>query len=177
MTDILDNLIKNIKCSAEEVFNVMGSGHSEAVYHKAFEVELRNRNIVYSTKAPITLEYKGVIVGYSEPDIIVYPLGTDSCLKIIIELKATTYEPRSSEKAQIKSYMRSTGGSLGILINFPQPTSKSPREKIDFILFGDFEKYGFKLPPQLPQPHQLKCISVNQCDPNYSRNSIPKMTF
>lgn len=123
----------DIKKLATCVYNILGTGHSEIVYHKAFEVELRNHHIAYSTKAPITLTYKGIVIGYSEPDIIIYP---DEGGPIIIELKATTYAPRSTEIAQLKSYMRSTGFNKGILINFPQPTSKTNTNDIHFVTFG-----------------------------------------
>lgn len=129
------NIVKDIKQSAEQVFEILGTGHSEIVYHRALEVELRMKGIIYSTKAPITLLYKGIVVGYSEPDLIVYPNGIKG-FKIIIELKATTYAPRSSEKAQIESYLRSTSTKYGILINFPQPTSKTQASEIDFISYG-----------------------------------------
>lgn len=127
-TSLLD-IIHNL---ANAVYNELGTGHSEIVYHKALEVELRINNIQYSTKTPITLEYKGYIVGYSEPDIIIHTEDP-----IIVELKATTYTPRSSEIAQIHSYMRSTNTSKGILINFPQPTTKTNiQHGVHILSFG-----------------------------------------
>jgi GxxExxY protein len=130
-----------IKTLASNVYKILGTGHSEIVYHKAFEVELRNNNISYSTKAPISLTYKGVIIGYSEPDIIIHSNNGEH---IIVELKATTYAPRASEKAQLYSYMRSTGYTKGILINFPQPSSKTKTHDIHFFTFGFPE-------PQIPE--------------------------
>ena len=94
----------------------MGSGHSEIIYHKALEVELRLRQIAYSTKAPITMKYKNYIVGYGEPDLIVYYIiPTDNTvIPIIVELKATAYVPRASEKAQLLCYMRNLPSDYGI---------------------------------------------------------------
>lgn len=130
-------ILDEINSIAKEVYKNLGTGHNEIIYHRAFEVELRTRNIDYSTKAPLSIYYKGYIVGYSELDIIVYP-NADKKEKIIVELKATTYEPRSAEKAQLCCYMRSMNCEKGILINFPQPTSKLniDIDDIHFIHFG-----------------------------------------
>lgn len=132
------NLLKEIQTSAEEVYKHLGTGHSEAVYHKAMEVELRTRNINYSTKCPISINYKGFVVGYNEPDLIVKFINTitSSEIIIVVELKATTYSPRESEKAQLHSYLRTLDTEYGILINFPQPTSKSKIQGIDFLPYG-----------------------------------------
>lgn len=105
---------------SNEVYNRLGCGHNEIVYHKAFEVELRLRNISYSTKAPISIMYKDFFVGYSELDIIVND-GND---KIIVELKATAHPIRSVERAQLLCYMNSTGYTKGVLINFTQPSER-----------------------------------------------------
>jgi len=129
--------LEHIYQSAKEVYANLGPGHSEAVYHKAMEVELRLRNIRYSTKCPVSIHYKGHIVGYNEPDIIV---NIDDNI-IIVELKATTYPPRETEKAQLESYLRTLKTPYGILINFPQPTSKiQGSENIHFLKYG-FEKH------------------------------------
>ena len=120
---------------ASNVYKALGSGHSEIVYHKALEVELRIQGYRYSSKPPVSIYYKNTIVGYSECDIIVH-LSPKPKTDVIIELKATTYEPRSSEKAQIHCYMRTLKCPYGILINFPQPSAKSIRNDIDVISFG-----------------------------------------
>ena len=99
--------LQTIYNSAKEVYRVLGTGQSEAVYHKAMEVELRLNNINYSTKSPVSIPYKGHIVGYNEPDIIVN--STHETQKIVVELKATTYPPRETEKAQLERYIRNLG--------------------------------------------------------------------
>lgn len=129
--------------SAKQVYQQLGTGHSEAVYHKAMEVELRLRGVEYSTKSPISIMYKNHVVGYNEPDLIVHHDNR----KIVVELKATTYAPRSVEKAQLQSYLRTLDTPFGILINFPQPTSKSTIYGIHFL------PYGFEdIEPSLLQP-------------------------
>lgn len=168
-------ILQQIVGWAQTVYDVLGSGHSEIVYHRAFEVELRNNNISYSTKAPITLKYKGVIVGYSEPDIIIHLSDNGNDNDIIVELKATTYAPRAQEKAQLHSYMRSTGISRGILINFPQPSSKNNMHQthgIHFLPFGfedqtDFNNSNsFITVPEPPKYNLLDDPGVVLCNLN-----------
>jgi GxxExxY protein len=130
--------LEQICQSAKEVYNILGTGHSEAVYHKAMEVELRLRDIHYSTKCAISIPYKGYIVGYNEPDLIVKVNENDV---IVVELKATTYPPRETEKAQLDCYLRTLNTPYGVLINFTQPTSKFQIPNEIHILRYGFEKY------------------------------------
>ena len=44
-------LIKEI---ANKVFSNLGTGHSEYIYHRAMEIELRNLNITYEKKLKTT---------------------------------------------------------------------------------------------------------------------------
>ena len=141
--------LKTIFQSAKEVYRVLGTGHSEAVYHKAMETELRINNISYSTKCPISINYKGHIVGYNEPDLLIH---ADNDVVIVVELKATTYPPRETEKAQLQSYLRTLNTKCGVLINFPQPTSKiTNSEEIHFLNYGfPSEKDEFLIPTGIP---------------------------
>ena len=135
----LESLYTKILNASNRVYKTLGSGHSEIIYHKALEVELRDLNISYSTKAPISIYYKNIIVGYSECDLIIHSLLNNiTSINIIVELKATTYAPRSSEVGQLKSYMKTMNCKHGILINFPQPSSSRNPDKVDIIPFGIF---------------------------------------
>lgn len=46
----IHQLIQEIKQSAENVYNSLGTGHTENIYHKALEVDLRIKKINYSTR-------------------------------------------------------------------------------------------------------------------------------
>lgn len=96
----------------------MGSGHSESVYHRAMEFELRENNIKYESEVVTPIIYKECYVGYGRADIVVNK-------NLIIELKAlTTNSFKSNEIARLRTYMTSLGIESGIMINFPQfPTS------------------------------------------------------
>jgi hypothetical protein len=70
-------------------------------------------------------------VGWCIADLILHSESPEQ--DIVVELKATTYAPRSSEKAQLLGYLRALDLPTGYLINFPQPTSSRDVSEVDFI--------------------------------------------
>jgi GxxExxY protein len=109
---------------ATAVYIALGPGHSEIVYHKAMEVELRTQGIRYESKVILPIYYRSLTVGYGEADLIVYE-NEDDLNGTVVELKAVGYTPRQGEYAQVRSYLRSRAipEAQAILINFRQPTS------------------------------------------------------
>ena len=106
---------------ANLVYQALGTGHTEIVYHRAMEVELRARVIRFESKVILPITYRGLNVGYGEADLVVY---TDNAPEgYVVELKATTYAPRQQEHAQLRSYLRLRGTHRGIVVNFRQPTA------------------------------------------------------
>jgi GxxExxY protein len=96
---------------ANKIWEKLGPGFSERVYHNAFEVELRVRCIPYETERIITIEYEGHNVGNLRADLIIGG-------KLIVELKSVT-KLREEFENQAKNYMRLTGIKYALLINFP----------------------------------------------------------
>ena len=120
---------------ANKVFQQLGTGHTEFIYHRAMEVELRLNQINYETE-------KRVLIKYVNNDFY-YDLGEERIdlyivdEKVIIELKAVVNPPRETELAQIRKYYRELKKDgikpvYGIIINFPQPGVKAAKEEIDF---------------------------------------------
>tara|TARA_R110002074_G_scaffold276009_1_gene447420 strand:+ start:25 stop:420 length:396 start_codon:yes stop_codon:yes gene_type:complete len=96
---------------AQHVYNTLGHGHSEAVYHRAMEVGLRKRGIKYDTEKVVPIRYDDHVVGHCRFDLVI----NDS---MIIELKAIS-SIKQREITQLKNYMNMTGLSNGCVINFP----------------------------------------------------------
>ena len=48
-----------------EVYDLLGPGFSERVYHNAMEVILRERNIPYESERIVLITFKGHVVGNS----------------------------------------------------------------------------------------------------------------
>lgn len=109
---IFADLTYKVRGAIFEVYNTLGSGHKEQVYQKALEKELEERNISYKREKNLDVDYKGKKVGNYRPDFVVEE-------KIIIELKAVEFVPKSYEE-QLIHYLKTTGFIVGLLVNFGQ---------------------------------------------------------
>jgi GxxExxY protein len=94
-----------------EVYKTLGSGFLEAVYQKALEVELAQRNIPFESQVDIEIEYKGMKLDQTyRADLVCYD-------KIILELKAVQ-NLLPEHEAQLQNYLRATKMRVGLLVNF-----------------------------------------------------------
>jgi GxxExxY protein len=139
-TSIISDENKYIYDMAKRVYDYLGSGHTEYIYHRAMEIELRSHNYIYETE-------KRVLILYDDIDGNKYTLGEERidlyihCTKTIIELKALITQPKETEIAQINKYYRElkkTGIDIkyGIIINFPQAGTKIAKDMIDFYVIS-----------------------------------------
>ena len=97
---------------ANQIYESLGPGYSESVYHRAFEVLLRREGIQYETERIVPIVFEGHTIGNLRIDLIVD--GT-----IIVELKAIA-KLNEAAKIQAKNYLKLTGLPKAVLINFPQ---------------------------------------------------------
>ena len=97
--------------SAFEVYNTLGPGFLESVYHEALEIELDQMGIPYLSQSPVNINYKGNILNKTFlADLICYE-------NIIIEIKAQD-SLITAHEAQLLNYLKATGLAIGLLINF-----------------------------------------------------------
>jgi len=115
------------------VFNTLGKGFNECIYHKAILVDLYKTEYQIETKKIIPIDYKGVNVGYVESDIIVYDEKKN--IMIIIELKAQTNDLSYKEKFQVQKYMNNieNENTIGLVINFSQKNNTSLEVQSDIV--------------------------------------------
>ena len=115
------------------VFNSLGKGFNECIYHKAILVDLYKTEYQIETKKIIPIDYKGVNVGYVESDIIVYDEKND--IMIIIELKAQTNDLSYKEKFQVQKYMNNieNENTIGLVINFSQKNNTIYEVQSDIV--------------------------------------------
>lgn len=99
--------------ACESVMKALGTGHSEATYQAALEVELRSRGVRYESQRIIPITYKGHAVGLFRLDLVL--AGAH-----VVELKTMIGSLRADEKRQLATYMRVTGLDTGYLVNFQQ---------------------------------------------------------
>lgn len=103
---------RTIGC-AIEVHRRLGPGFLESVYKKAMCIELEEQRLSYVCERAIVIDYRGRRIDGQRVDLIVDE-------RVVVELKAIA---RFDEihRAQIISYLRTTGLRVGLLINFRVP--------------------------------------------------------
>jgi len=127
-------LLGIIKDSCTTILKVLGRGHSESIYHRALETELRHRNIKYETEKIVTFYYRDTQVGWGRADLVIDNL-------FIVELKTISTSPRSCDVNQLKNYMSALSITNGAVVNFGTAGS-TQREMPDIVAFIDDKKIG-----------------------------------
>ena len=110
-------LTERIIGCAFKVSNTLGCGFLEKVYENALVHELRKQGLKAEAQKPISVYYDGVLVGEFFADILVEDT-------VILELKATI-DHHAVFVAQCLNYLKATGKSLCLLLNF----GKAPPRK------------------------------------------------
>jgi GxxExxY protein len=100
-----------VRMVANHVWDSLGPGYSERVYHNAFEVALRLNSVSYETERIIPIFFQGHNVGNLRADLVI-----DQCM--IVELKSIV-RLKEENRNQIKNYMKLMKLDTGILVNFP----------------------------------------------------------
>ena len=96
--------------AAMEVHRELASGFLEKVSEKALAIELKRRQIRFTTQVPIPVLYKGESPGAYYADFIV-----DG--RVLLELKALD-ALASVHSSQVIHYLKATGVKVGLLLNF-----------------------------------------------------------
>ncbi len=105
------NQITNLVLGAcIEVHRQLGPGYFESTYENALACEFRLRNIKFVRQVTFPVMYKGEQVGKGRIDFVVEGA-------VIVEIKSVeALSPLFT--AQVISYLKATGISLALLINF-----------------------------------------------------------
>jgi GxxExxY protein len=103
-------LTEQIIACFRTVYNTLGTGFSEKVYHSALAIEIQVRGMHVELEHPIDVYYKDVPVGRFYADLFVDRL-------VIVEIKAVS-ELLDEHRAQLLNYLKSTNVEVGLLVNF-----------------------------------------------------------
>jgi GxxExxY protein len=109
-----EQLTERVIAAFYQVYNTLGWGFLEKVYHNALLHELGKRGLRVETKVKFDVYYDGIHVGEYFADIVVEGL-------VILELKAVeTLAPE--HEAQLVNYLKASSVDVGLLLNFgPKP--------------------------------------------------------
>ena len=103
---------QDIREISESIWEELGPGYSEAIYHCAFEVALRRGGVYqFETERIIPVYYSGLNIGHVRADLIINR-------EAVIELKSIS-KINEVCRIQIRNYMKLLGLEKGYLINFP----------------------------------------------------------
>ena len=102
----------HIRGAAMEVYNTLGPGLLESVYHKALVRELKDRGLDVKSEVPVEVYYKGDLI---EEDALRLDIVVEN--RVVLELKSVeTLLPIHFK--QLRTYLRLYNKELGWLINF-----------------------------------------------------------
>jgi len=129
MEQVIVDLLGEIITISNDIFTSIGPGYNEVIYHKAFEIALRIKNISYQSEVVTPIFYKGFNIGHGRVDLIIGNTinGMTNPL-LIIELKAISNFNSDTANIQIKNYMKHYSIKYGVIVNFGQPNKNSNGE-------------------------------------------------
>lgn len=106
--------------AAMEVHRHLGHGFLEAVYRDATIIELVERSIPHSAVVKLIINCKGKpLPSYYKADLICFG-------EVLVELKAQA-RLTGADEAQVINYLKATGLSKALLINFGAPSLEYKR--------------------------------------------------
>jgi GxxExxY protein len=117
--DPAENLItEKIIGAAIEVHRLLGPGLLESAYEQCLCYELSQMGLRFQRQVPLPVAYKGLHLDCAyKLDLVVEDA-------VIVEIKAIE-ELLPIHKAQLLTYLKASGKSIGLLINFNVPVLKN----------------------------------------------------
>ena len=110
---------KVIGC-AYKVFNTLGFGFLESIYHKAMLIELDKEGLSVESEKALKVYYDDSTIGEFSADIFVEN-------ELIVELKSVESLSKAHE-VQVVNYLTALKKTIGLLINF-SPTGVQVKRK------------------------------------------------
>ncbi len=120
----LDTLAEQVIGCAFEVSNTLGASFLERVYENALAIELRDTGLQVAQQYAMRAFYKDRVVGEFAVDLLVEE-------RLMVELKAAP-ALEEAHRAQCLNYLRASGLTLCLLINFGTPRVQVKRVVYNF---------------------------------------------
>ena len=119
-----DSLTERVIGAILEVSNVLGAGFLEKVYERALLHELSLRGIRATAQAPLTIRCKDQYIGEYYADLLIEDV-------LVVELKCVD-RLANEHVAQCLNYLRASGRSVCLLVNFQKPKAEWRRIVLGF---------------------------------------------
>lgn len=110
---VVDSITEKIIGAAHQVSNTLGCGFLEKVYENALAIEISKRGMQLVQQQVIDVRYNDIVVGQYIADMVVEDL-------VVIEAKAVKCLD-DIHRAQCLNYLKATGMTVCLLINFGTP--------------------------------------------------------
>jgi GxxExxY protein len=120
----LDELSERLIGAVFEVANSLGAGFLEKVYERALLRELSTRGISAEPQVAFSVMYKGFNVGDYLADFVVEG-------SLLVELKCVD-RLGNEHTAQCVNYLKASGITVCLLVNFQRPTVEWRRVVLGF---------------------------------------------
>jgi GxxExxY protein len=105
-----EELTHKIIACAYKVYNTLGFGFLETIYHKALLIELTKAGLSAESEKPLKVYYDDQVIGDFYGDLLVES-------EIILELKSVEKLAKAHE-VQLVNYLTALRKDVGLLINF-----------------------------------------------------------
>ena len=119
----IEQLAKQVVDCAFTVHKELGPGFLEKIYEEAFVCELKRRNVPFETQKALPVFYSGERLPTE------YKLDILIGGSVVVELK-TAERILPIHEAQLVSYMKQCGASLGFVINFKETLIKNGMKRV-----------------------------------------------
>ncbi|MBM3119885.1 MAG: GxxExxY protein [Chloroflexi bacterium] len=106
-----DPLTERIIAACYQVHNELGPGFVERIYLSALKVALKKLELKYEEEKEFEVSFQGEKIGKFRTDLVVEN-------KVIVELKALEVRIPKIFESQVISYLKASGLSVGLLVNF-----------------------------------------------------------
>jgi GxxExxY protein len=106
-----DPVTEEIIAACYRVHNELGPGFTEKTYSKALQIALEKTDLKYETEREFSVSFDSIKVGKFRADFVINN-------SVIVELKSLEGNIPKLYESQIISYLKASGLSTGLLINF-----------------------------------------------------------
>ena len=124
---LYEDLTEKIIGLCMDVHNTIGPGFPEKVYHNSLKILFPKNDLDIESEKEFKVIYLNELVGKFRVDFVINK-------KVLLEIKAVTGTLPGVFKAQVISYLKTSGLEVGVLVNFGN-------DKLNFKRLARYKNY------------------------------------